>query len=148
METTDCTSRWKQFEEPLQRTLLRNLAIAFVVGVIVASLRRSTQPFLPTLALALWPSLGGHFVELAFLNFVRYRIPAARPWQALARLCLWYAGGCALYLCMSGSAHFLPFAPLPLSFLPWSGLAFMGIELLAHAFLALRGQPSFYDGRA
>src|SRR2546423_567133 len=47
-------------------------------------------------ALALWPALGGHFVELWFLNWLRPRLPAARPVQVAARLVVWFVGGGAL----------------------------------------------------
>ncbi|MGH8092225.1 MAG: hypothetical protein ACREIF_01960 [Chthoniobacterales bacterium] len=51
--------------------LVRNVAIAIAVAGIVAFMRHDRQAFLPVAMLALWPSLGGHYVELAFVNQMR-----------------------------------------------------------------------------
>ena len=50
--------------------------------------------------LMLWPSLGGHFVELWFLNWLRPRLSVARPVQMGARVLIWFAGGCVLVMGM------------------------------------------------
>ena len=77
------------FEEPFRHTLARNVAIAAVVGAVFAFQRRDLKLLLPLTALALWFSLGGHYVELAFLNGIRARLPQRRLTQALARLLVW-----------------------------------------------------------
>jgi hypothetical protein len=148
MPTTEARDKWQRFQEPVHRTLIRNVAIAVGVGAGVALIRRNAMVFLPTATLALWPSLGGHFVELAFLNFIRSRAPASRPSQIAVRVFTWFAGGCLLYVCMVGTARALSLAPLPIAFVPYAGLIFIGVELIAHAVMAARGRPSFYDGRA
>jgi hypothetical protein len=98
-------------------------------------------------ALALWFSLGGHYVELAFLNELRARLPRRRLTQALVRLLVWSGGGAVLYACMAGTARALPMETPPLR--PWwfGGVLFIGVELTVHAVLAIRGLPNFYDGR-
>jgi hypothetical protein len=96
--------------------------------------------------LALWPSLGGHFVEIAFLDGVRPRLPSATRVQASARLIWWLAGGTLLGGAMIATAHALPIAA-PRWRWWWVGPPlFVGVELPAHAALALRGRPSFYRG--
>ncbi len=100
-----------------------------------------------TSLLVLWPSLGGHFVELAFLDRVRPRLPASWVAQAVVRLGVWYVGGTAL-----GAGMWLTSRVVGLSSERWpawwlGGLAFIGIELVAHLVLRLRGRPSFYDGQ-
>jgi len=105
-------------------------------------------PFLalPGMLLALWPSLGGHFVEIAFLDGVRPRLPSATRVQASARLIWWLAGGTLLGGAMIATAHALPIAA-PRWRWWWVGPPlFVGVELPAHAALALRGRPSFYRG--
>jgi hypothetical protein len=135
------------FTEPLWRTLARNLAIAAAVGGAFALVRHDFKLLLPLAALALWFSLGGHCVEIAFLNGLRPRLPPGRLAQALARLLFWFGGGVLLYAAMAATARLLPVASPPLQ--PWwlGGLLFIGIELIAHAALALRGLPNFYNGR-
>jgi len=55
-------------------------------GAIVALARRDSNLFIPVSVLALWPSLGGHIVEIAFLNVVRSRIPGNAGLAGAVRL--------------------------------------------------------------
>jgi hypothetical protein len=132
--------------EPIRRTLARNFTIAIVVGVAIAVVRRAPLLALPEALLALWPSLGGHFVEVAFLDGVRPRLPRARLVQASARLVWWLAGGALLGCALIATAHALPIGA-PRWRWWWIGAPFfVGIELVVHAILALRSCPSFYRG--
>ena len=101
--------------------------------------------------LVLWPSFGGHWVDLWFLNWLRPRLPPARAVQLGARVAVWFVGGTGLALGMGLTAMLLAgFQPArrPAWWLGGlGGLAFIGIELVAHLVLQLRGRPSFYDGR-
>lgn len=96
----------------------------------------------------LWPTLGGHWVELWFLNWLRPRLADARALHVAARLGVWFVGGIVLAMGMYVTAVTLSGAA-PVRRPSWwvSGLAFIGIELVAQLFLQLRGQPSFYNGR-
>jgi hypothetical protein len=136
-----------RFEEPFRRTLARNVTIAAVVGVVLAFHRRDFKLLLPVTALALWFSLGGHYVELGFLNGIRARLPQRRLTLALARLLVWSCGGAVLYACMAATARALPIDAPPLRRWWFGGVLFIGLELAVHALLAIRGRPNFYDGR-
>jgi hypothetical protein len=132
--------------EPFWRLLARNLAIAAVVSAAI-TVRHEFRAFLPVVALALWPALGGHYVELTFANAIRPRIPANRFTQTVVRLLVWFAGGVLLYLCMCATSRLLPIRPLPLGLWWFGGLLFVGLELAVHAFMAFRRLPNFYNGR-
>ena len=136
-----------RFEEPFRRTLARNVTIAAVVGAVFAFRRGDIALLLPVTVLAMWFSLGGHYVELAFLNGVRARFPQHRLTQILLRLGAWACGGALLYACMAATARVLLIHAPPLQ--PWwfGSVLFIGIELAAHAALAVRGLPNFYNGR-
>ena len=84
-ESYPTTSRWQPFHEPLRHTLLRNGAIAILVGAVIARFWGGLPRWPLVTLLALWPSLGGHWVEVWFLNWLRPRIPAARRVQVAAR---------------------------------------------------------------
>jgi hypothetical protein len=113
-------ARWRRYEESLVTTIARTVAIAVVIGSVLAlSLGWGRWP-VATL-LALWPSFGGHWVEIVFLNYLRPRLPVARAVQAMVRLGVWFVGGL--------------------------GLGFIGIELFVHLVLLLRGRPSLYNGQ-
>lgn len=98
--------------------------------------------------LVLWPSFGGHWVEVWFLNWLRPRLPGTRAVQVVARLATWFVGGVALALGMALTARALA-GFWPGRWPAWwlGGLAFIGIELVVHIMLQLRGRPSVYNGR-
>jgi hypothetical protein len=135
------------YREPVGSVILRNITIAVVLGAVFALItgRLSRWP-VATLA-ALWPSFGGHWLELFFLNWLRPRLPVSREVQALARIALWFAGGIGFAAAMRVTAMALAAVPMMTS-LPWwlAGLSFVGIELVAHVTLMARARPNIYDG--
>lgn len=133
------------FREPQRTTLLRTTAIALLAGAIAAGLSRSLARWPLVTLLAVWPSLGGHFVELWFLNWLRPRLPVAPRLRAAARIAVWFAGGTVLAIGMGLTAKALGLRPGRAWWL--GGLAFIGIELLVHLVLQSRHRPSFYNGR-
>jgi hypothetical protein len=128
------------------RALRRNLTIAIVAGVLISLFRRAPFLALPGTILAVWPSLGGHFVEIAFLDGLRPRLPRAKLVQASARLVWWLAGGALLGGALIATAHALRVGAPPWHLWWMGGPMFVGIELLVHGILALRERPSFYRG--
>src|SRR5579884_2347751 len=138
---------WQPFREPLRVTLTRTLSIAIIAGGIIA-MRAGGLRMWPVISLlVLWPSVGGHWVDLLFLNGIRPHLPPRRPVQALARVALWFVAGIVLGIGVQLTASLLH-APMRLAWLTWgvAGALFVGVELVAHAGLHLRARPSFYDG--
>ena len=142
------TSQWQPYREPLRTTLVRTGAIALIAGAVLARWWGGLARWPTATLLMLWLSFGGHFVELWFLNWLRPRLPAARAVQVGARVAVWFVGGTALALGMALTAMAIAgFRPAQWSAVWLGGLAFIGIELVAHLALQLRGRPSFYNGR-
>ena len=137
---------WTPFREPIRATLLRTGTLAIVLGAILARSWGGVSRWPIATIVMLWPALGGHLIELWFLNWLRPRIAATRGVQIAARIATWFVGGIVLVLCMGLTARaFANARPMPTW---WQGaLAFIGIELVAHVGLQLRGRPSFYNGR-
>jgi len=128
--------------------MLRTGTIAIVGGAVLTRLRGGPTRWLIATLLMLWPSFGGHWVELWFLNWLRPRLSIARGVQVAARVGVWFAGGVLLAIGVDLTAMELgDFRPA--RWPPWwlGGLAFIGIELVVHLVLELRGRPSFYNGR-
>jgi hypothetical protein len=141
-------SAWQPFREPLRITMFRNGTIAIVAGFVLAGFRGGLTHWPILTLLALWPSLGGHWVEVWFLNWLRPRLCPGRGAQAAARVAVWFVGGAGLAICMVLTAHALAGFELIDRLYWWvGGIAFIGIELTAHLALQLRGRPSFYNGR-
>jgi len=141
-------TEWQPFDEPLRATLVRTVGIAIVAGGALAYWRGGLAWWPLASALVLWPSFGGHWIELWFLNWLRPRLPDTRGVQVAARLATWFVGGIALALGMRLTAVALAGLRRPLWVAWWmAGLAFIGIELVAQLALQLRGRPSFFNGR-
>lgn len=145
------TAAWQPYREPLRRTLVRTILIAIVAGTVVAAWAdHSARPIRWPVAvvLVLWVSLGGHWLELWYLDWLRPRLPAARTVQRVARLGTWFLGGCGLGVAMVLTARVL--GGIGVTDWPawWlAGVVFIGVELIAHAVLHARGRPSFFTGR-
>ena len=141
------TSQWQPYREPLRVTILRTGTIAIVVGAVLARVWGGLARWPMATLLVLWPSLGGHWVEVWFLNWLRPHLANGRGWQAAARVGVWFAGGAAVAMGMRLTViAFAGFRPTHWPAWWLGGLAFTGIELVAHLVLQLRGRPSFYNG--
>ena len=141
-------TEWQPFREPLRATLTRTIGIALGVGLLVAPRWGGMARWPIVSAIMLWPTLGGHCLELWFLNWLRPRLPRDRGVQVGARIALWFLGGVVLMYAMWLTARAFT-GRLPAARPAWwiGGLAFIGIELVAQLVLRLRGRPSIYDGR-
>jgi hypothetical protein len=142
------TSDWQPHREPLRVTLLRTVTIALILGALLARARGGLARWPLWMLLMLWPTVGGHFVELWFLHWLRPRLVDARAVQVAARVAVWFVGGAGLALGMYLTATTLA-GRRPMHWPSWwlGGLAFIAVELVAHLVLQLRGRPSFYNGR-
>jgi ABC-type uncharacterized transport system permease subunit len=142
------TSQWRPHREPLRITVLRTGLIAIVVGAVLARLWGGPARWPVASLLVLWPSFGGHWIEIWFLNWLRPRISTSRSLQVAARVGVWFVGGTGLAFGMGLTAMALA-GIRPAKWPAWwlGGLAFIGIELATHLVLQLRGRPSFYNGR-
>ncbi|HEY5060937.1 MAG TPA: hypothetical protein VII52_05335 [Gemmatimonadaceae bacterium] len=139
---------WPRYHEPLRATLTRTVAIALVAGAVLAHGWGGSARWPVASLLMLWPSFGGHWIELWFLNWLRPRLPDSRLVQVGARLAVWFVGGVGLALGMRLTARALTGLRRTPRATWWAaGLAFIMIELVAHLALQLRGRPSFFNGR-
>jgi hypothetical protein len=142
------TPQWQPYREPLRSTVLRTGLIAIAAGAALSRFRGGPARWAIATLLALWPSFGGHWVEVWFLNWLRPRLPETRGVQAAARVGVWFIGGVGLavgmHLTAMASGMFRP-AQWPAWW--WGGFGFIGVELVAHLALQLRGRPSFYNER-
>lgn len=128
--------------------MLRTGMIAIVVGAVLARFWGGLARWPMTTLLVLWPSFGGHWVEIWFLNWLRPRLSVAGGWRFTARLAVWFVGGAALAIGMRLTA--IALAEFRQAHWPawWlGGLAFIGLELVSHLVLQFCGRPSFYNGR-
>ena len=138
---------WQPYREPLRITLLRTVTIALLAGALASPWFGGFRRWPVVSLLMLWPSFGGHWIDLLFLNVLRARLPGARVAQSLARFAVWFLGGVVLALGLRLTAAAF-WVHRPLLWLTWitAGIGFVAVELVAHAALHVRGRASFYNG--
>jgi hypothetical protein len=141
------TATWPRFQESLRTTLTRTLTIALVAGTALSLATRGRVSWPIAVIVMLWPTLGGHFVEIWFLEWLRPRLPVERAVQLMARLGTWFIAGVLFAWCMAITARTL--TGLGVRALPWwvGGIGFIGVELVAHLGLRSLRRPSVYDGQ-
>ena len=129
---------WQPLAEPWRATARRTLLIALAVGVGIGLYRGRWGTVPVATLIALWFTLGGHFVELVFLNGLRSHIGGGRAVQAVARVAWWFAGGCVLY----AGARVTGLLLVGRAVLPWpwwtGGIFFIVLELFVHALMRAR----------
>ena len=141
-------SDWQRYHETLRVTLTRTVAIALIAGAVLAHWWGGIARWPVATALMLWPSFGGHWLELWFLNWLRPRLSESRGMQVGARLAVWFVGGVGLWLGMRLTAMALAGLHRMPRVAWWAaGFAFIAIELVAQLALEVRGRPSFFNGR-
>jgi hypothetical protein len=135
------------YRESIWITVRRTFAIAVIVGGVIALASGRPRAWLLVAGLVLWPSFGGHWVEVFFLNWLRPRLPREHALQSVVRLAVWFVAGCALGVCVLFTMRLSSFPPITRT-PPWwaAGVAFIGVELVAHFALSMRNRPSFFRG--
>src|SRR5437016_1625602 len=99
-------SQWQPYRESLWVTLARTGTIAAVVGgVITTRSGGGVGRWELATVLMLWPALGGHWVEVWFLNWLRPRLNRGRGVQLGVRVAVWFIGGIALWTAMCATAR-------------------------------------------
>jgi hypothetical protein len=138
---------WQSHREPLRVTLTRTVTIAMFAAAVAAPWLGGIRRWPILVVLMLWPSFGGHWIDLLFLNWLRPRLSSNTQVQRAVRILVWFAGGIVLALGARLTAMLL-LAQAPAEWLPWTvaGAVFVAVELIAHGGLHLRGRASFYNG--
>ena len=138
-----------QYREPLLTTVFRTATIALIPALIKCFTTHNAHLFAAYFFGALWFSFGGHWVEIAWLDGIRHRLPKSCRIQKIGRITYWFVSGIVLGVFMALTIKTLDpgFTPnFPPSLLILSGVAFVLIELLVHSILLQRrGRPSFYN---
>ena len=141
----------RPYRETLRVTLRRTLTITFFITTAISLTPLRGGPYwwfwVSTYAAVLWFPLGGHYVELVYLNFLRMRWAWFLRRRYLGRVGWWLAGGLPLGLGCWWTWGLLGTRPdFDLPF--WWGMPFFVLtECLAHTVLSILGRPSFWNGR-
>ena len=137
----------QRFAEPWHATALRTVGLAIAIGLGVGLIKGRLAVVPSVTLLALWFTLGGHFLELLFRNRLGQYIGNRPAVFSFARIAYWFASGAVLFEGAVATQSLFS-GPMPVRLSWWlAGIGFVGVELLIHSGLRARGEPSFYDRR-
>jgi hypothetical protein len=136
---------WLPVREPWTTTAARTVGLAVFIGAGIGLVTRQMGAIPANTAVALWFTLGGHFVELAYRNQLGRSIAAGAA-RVVTRIAWWLAGG--VLLGAGAQVTWTAFTGDGAVPWPWwaAGVGFVGAELLVHLVMLLRGLPNFYRG--
>ena len=131
----------------LRRTLLIGLGISLVLTPFMRDERALLDAWWRVYLAVLWFPLGGHYVELGYLNGWRMKSAWVRRQKYVSRVLYWIVGGLPLGAAFLWTLHVLG-ARFPLDLPLWWGMPFFpAVECVIHLVLTVLGRPSFWNAR-
>jgi hypothetical protein len=143
----------EKFPERFPQTIIRTVMLAAVIAIVITLLhlfpagqRSKFAQFGMIWLMAFGIVFGGHWLELLFINYLKFALPKNMPVLYMSRIVYWFF--CAiplLFIVNLIGGLFTYTAGLPGQW--WAlGLGYIGIELFMHALMQVRYQKSFYNG--
>jgi hypothetical protein len=143
----------QKFTESFPKTLIRTLITAALIAVIllfahVFPLHGMSKPAVFSI---IWLMIfcivfGGHWLELLFINDIKFMLPQNLLLFYLTRLIYWFLCAIPLFILADWIGNSLSHQGLRLGNWLTFGFFYIGIELFMHAIMHLRWKKSFYNG--
>jgi hypothetical protein len=138
----------ERFLQTITRTIFTTTIIAFILTFAhVFPVVGMSKLFLFA---AIWLMIfcivfGGHWLELMFINYIKLLLPQNRILLYFARIIYWFLSAIPLFMLATWVGSLLINQGLRLGNWWAFGFFYIGIELLMHAIMHLRGKKSFYN---
>lgn len=143
----------QKFPEAVVRTLIRTLITATIIAALIYFLRLFPQGQKSKLSQfeMIWLMIFsivfvGHWLELLFINYLKFALPKNMPLLYTERIVYWFV--CAIPLFFIAGFIYRSFTGGSGGFANWwmFGLIYIGIELFMHAIMQAKFKKSFYNG--
>ena len=139
--------------EPLLQTIIRTIITTTIIAVILLLLRvfPAGDKSKLTLFEMIWSMVfcivfGGHWLELVFINSIKFALPKnIFLWRCL-RIVYWFLCAIPLFFLMNLVANLFQYPAGHLGRWWVFGLFYIGIQLVMHALMHTRFKKSFYNG--
>ena len=129
-------------EEPFTRTVKRTFITTTVIAVVLFLLRAFPSYGRSNLAVfaTIWPVVfcivfGGHWLELLFINHIKFALPKNIFLLYLARACYWFLCAIPLFALASLTYNLLLHRASRLGVWWAFGLLYIGIQLVMYAIM-------------
>jgi len=139
----------EQFMQTLIRTLLTTTVIAVILYGLKAFPSRGNNKL--TLFEMIWSAIfcvvfGGHWLELLFINHIKFALPKNSAILYLTRIIYWFLSAIPLFFIANFSLHLFSYHIDLFNKWWFFGIIYIGLELVMYAIMQLRLKKSFYNG--
>ena len=143
----------EKITETFLQTLVRTIITATIISLVLYSIH--VIPFNGKSKLieyaVIWAAFFsiffiGHWIELLFVNVIKFRLPRNIYVLYIVRICYWFVSSILLFLIANTIRELLVSNSRQLGNW-WSfGFLYIGVQLLMYAIMQIRLKKSFYNG--
>ena len=137
------------FGQTIKRTLITTTIIALIlyfVNIFPHSSQSEPLIFMATWAAVFCIVFGGHWLELLFINYIKFALPANILLLYVTRVIYWFLSSVPLFFLADFVAGLFSSSDRFPGTWPKFGLLYIGIQLIMQAITHLRLKKSFYNG--
>ena len=135
------------------QTLARTLITTTIIAVILFGLKVFPSGGNDKLNLfkMIWSAIfcivfGGHWLELLFINHIKFALPKNSTILCLTRIIYWFLSAIPLFFTANFSLHLFSYHINLFNKWWFFGVVYVGLELVMYAIMQLRLKKSFYNG--
>jgi len=139
--------------EPFLQTIIRTIITTTIIAIILllVHLFPAGDKSKLTLFEMIWAMVfcilfGGHWLELVFINYIKFALPKNIFLWYGTRIVYWFLCAIPLFYLMNFVANLFSYQAGHLGGWWVFGLFYIGIQLVMHAIMQIRVKKSFYNG--
>jgi len=139
--------------EPLIQTVIRTILTTTIIAFILYWLhifpsggKSKLTQFEMIWSIVFFIVFGGHWLELVFINHIKFALPKNISLLYFVRISYWFLCSIPLFLMMSLINNLFSHKTGNLGHWWIFGFFYIGIQLLMHAIMHIRYKKSFYNG--
>ncbi|MDB5134129.1 MAG: hypothetical protein JWP37_732 [Mucilaginibacter sp.] len=139
--------------EPFIQTIIRTILTTTIIAVILywvhlfpSGGKSKLTQFEMIWSVVFCVVFGGHWLELVFINYLKFALPKNILLLYLIRVAYWFLCAIPLFFVMNLICNSFSHKTGHLGHWWAFGFFYIGIELLMHAIMQMRFKKSFYNG--
>jgi hypothetical protein len=137
------------FFQTIKRTIITTIIIAAIItwcGIFPSGDKSKLVLFGISWSAVFCIVFGGHWLELVFINYIKFGLPRNIVLLYLLRIPYWFLSSVPLFFIAGIVANLFSNKPVYLGRWWMFGFIYIVIELLMHAIMQVRYKKSFYNG--
>jgi len=139
--------------EPFIQTVIRTIVTTTIIALIIywSQIFPSGEKSKLTLFEMIWSAIfcivfGGHWLELVFINRLKFALPKSISAFYFVRIAYWFFCSIPLFFVAQLIASLFSGNTVYLGHWWTFGFFYIGIQLIMHAIMQIRFKKSFYNG--